>query len=187
MIKEAAMSTSNLRFRIPRVLGPPPKSGQLSIGAGKTIMQMFVLMASVVVWGAQLDALVYGRGNIPDLACNASCIVTFIFGPFSTLLMILVLLKYPRSVFGQLRSEASSMGTMFALYIIIVSIVSSNSVPITKTGVVFSWLALFGSMNAVFRVLHAIQEEDCLRKYNETLESYITSMPGNEDDYIEPE
>ncbi|KAJ8902529.1 hypothetical protein NDN08_006932 [Rhodosorus marinus] len=181
------MSTSNFRFRIPRVLGPPPKSGQLSIEAGKTIMQMFVLLASIVVWGAQLDALVYGRRTVPNLVCNASCIVTFIFGPFATLLMILVLLKYPRSVFGQLRSEVSSMVAMFALYIIIVAIVMSNSVPITKTGVVFSWLALFGSMNAVFRVLHTIQEEDCLRKYNETLESYITNMPRNEDDYIEPE
>uniref|UniRef100_A0A7S3A974 Uncharacterized protein n=1 Tax=Rhodosorus marinus TaxID=101924 RepID=A0A7S3A974_9RHOD len=134
------MSTSNFRFRIPRVLGPPPKSGQLSIEAGKTIMQMFVLLASVVVWGSQLDALVYGRRTVPDLVCNASCIVTFIFGPFSTLFMILVLVKYPRSLFGQLRSEVSSMVVMFALYIIVSNFESTrkSSELIPKTNSEFS-------------------------------------------------
>mmetsp|Transcript_10631 Transcript_10631/g.32546 ORF Transcript_10631/g.32546 Transcript_10631/m.32546 type:complete len:179 (+) Transcript_10631:82-618(+) len=158
------------------LLGPPPKSGELSPHSQKGIVQSFLLIATIVIWGSQLDALLTSE----TAECNGLCIVNFVLAGICTFLLLFTLgnvwrFGFWKTGFTQVRKEILLMFILLLLSCAITGIMNeSQTLPVTTTGLTFSWLLLFGSFYAMIKVYHAVKEEEAQYEYNRMLESFIT-------------
>lgn len=155
------------------ILGPPARSGHVSVYAQKLTALSFVWLCSLVVWGHTANLGAAYR------SCQSSCRFQIVFGVliwlFSTMLLLLNYLcergSMSRSGFFSHALEGQLVGVMALLWIPLVASVSAlESVDRTGTdtligksdavSVWFAWLGFFGSVYGAFKAYHSFKEQD---------------------------
>lgn len=151
----------------------PPRSGELSPFAAKLGAEVFVCLCSVVVFGATANF-----GNNSLAGCTSLCGFAIATGVISFIISLVILLGQALSMSNRVdkagmfsaTAERNGMFFLVAWWAIGVAFLSSlepnkldSHEPVQHSsgvGIMFGWLAFFGSIYAAFKALHAEREEE---------------------------
>lgn len=158
-------------------LSGPPLSGEASVFVQKLFGEMFVWLASMVVFGSTLNLVANKSGT-----CGPLCKYAIVTGVISILVTSLLLVghwltwstKNDRSSWFTSNAEMRFMGGLVVWWGAGVGGLSAVSAPrdtvanlkgfapiahASGVGLFFGWLAFFGSIYTTFKAYHAAKEE----------------------------
>lgn len=143
------------------LLGPPPRSGHISVYARKLTALAFVALCALVVWGHSANI---GAAN---RECSSSCVFQIAFAVVIWLYVsVLMLFNYlcengsmARTGFFSHGLEVQLVAVAVVLWVPVVATVSAVGKAPTLS-VWFAWLGFFGTMYATFLAYHSFKEED---------------------------
>lgn len=149
------------KARAEEILGPPPRTGHVSVYAKKLTALAFVALCAVVVWGHSANIGAAKR------TCPSSCVFQIAFAVLIWLYVsMLLLFNYLCEKGTMLRTgffshglEVQLVGVAVLLWVPLVATVSAigKAPPLTTW---FAWLGFFGNIYATFLAYHSFKEED---------------------------
>lgn len=143
------------------LLGPPPRSGHISVYARKLTALAFVSLCALVVWGHRSNIAAAFR------TCDSTCVFQIAFAVVIWLYVsILMLFNYlcesgsmSRTGFFSHGLEVQLIALSVLLWVPLVATVSAvGKAPLLT--VWFAWLGFFGNIYATFLAYHSFKEED---------------------------
>lgn len=161
-------------------LSGPPKSGESSPFALKIAAEAFVCLCSVVVFGSTADYKTQAR------PCTSLCkfgiatgVISFLISGVILVGQLLILTnRAEKSGWFSPKAEQKGMIFLSVWWIIGVAFLSAlepfpgTKLPIPHAsgiGIIFGWLALFGSIFASYKAYHALEEEKRSLRYVQDL------------------
>lgn len=149
------------KARAEELLGPPPRSGHVSVYAKKLTTLAFVSLCAVVVWGHTANM---GAAN---RTCPSNCIFQISFAVLIWLYVGLLLLfnylcekgSMQRTGFFSHGLEVQLVGLAVLLWVPLVASVSAIN-KASSLSIWFAWLGFFGNIYATFLAYHSFKEED---------------------------
>lgn len=162
----------------PAFLSSAPRSGELSPYAQKIAAEAFVWLCSLVVLGATANF-----AAIED-KCTPLCRFGIATGVVSALICTALLLKHALTWFNRITKASLNAKTEKDIMIFITlwwtigiaclsaytPAAANSRIPVLHTssvGIVFGWLAFFGSVYGSFKSWHAVKEEQKLFQYDQ--------------------
>jgi hypothetical protein len=149
------------------ILGPPPRSGHVSVYAQKLTGLAFVWLCSIVVWGhtANIGSALRKCGN----SCRFQIVMGVVTWLFSSVLLLFNYLcergSMARTGFFSHGLEVQLIAVLALLWIPLVGAVSAvkkgtSGFSTPTLTVWFAWLGFFASLYGTFKAYHSFKEED---------------------------